>query len=124
MKLVLKAPGTMRLKLHYDNLLSNFAFKSNLRRCGEDKDDSYTFCDGCHGAWCLFCVPRPGSCMVYCDGGDYSGAHADGGPGEAVQVEPMESTLKAPGTKRLKLKYDNLLSSFAFKFNLRRYTPV
>ena len=34
----------------------------------------------------------------------------------------MKPTLKAPGTKRLKLKYDNLLSSFAFKFNLRRYT--
>jgi len=38
-----------------------------------------------------------------------------------VQVEPMKSKLKAPGTKRLKLKYDNLLSSFAFKFNLRLY---
>ena len=42
--------------------------------------------------------------------------------GEAVQVEPMKSRLKAPGPKRLKLRYDNLLSSFAFKFNLRRYT--
>ena len=44
--------------------------------------------------------------------------------GEAVRVEPMKSKLKAPGTpgtKRLKLKHDNLLSSFAFKFNLRRY---
>ena len=30
-------------------------------------------------------------------------------------------TLKAPGTKRLKLKYDAPLSKFAFKFNLRRY---
>ena len=29
--------------------------------------------------------------------------------------------LKAPGTKRLKLKYDEPLSNFAFKFNLRRY---
>jgi hypothetical protein len=29
--------------------------------------------------------------------------------------------LKAPGTERLKLKYDGLFSSFAFKFNLRRY---
>jgi len=33
----------------------------------------------------------------------------------------MKSKLKAPGTKRLKQKYDNLLSSFAFTFNLRRY---
>jgi len=29
--------------------------------------------------------------------------------------------LKAPGTKRLKLTRDELLSSFAFKFNMRRY---
>ena len=41
--------------------------------------------------------------------------------GEAVQVQPMKSKLKAPGTKLLKLKYDNLLSNFAFNFNLRRY---
>ena len=32
--------------------------------------------------------------------------------------------MKAPGTKRLNLKYDELLSSFTFKFNLRRYNPV
>jgi hypothetical protein len=35
--------------------------------------------------------------------------------GEAVQAEPMKSKLKAPGTKRLKPKYDNLLLSSAFK---------
>jgi len=39
-----------------------------------------------------------------------------------VQVEPIKPTLKAPGTKRLKLKYDKLFSSFAFYFNLRRYS--
>ena len=33
----------------------------------------------------------------------------------------MKPTLNAPVTKRLKLKYDKLLSSFAFKFNSRRY---
>jgi len=44
--------------------------------------------------------------------------------GEAVQVDPIKPTLKAPGTKRLKLKYDKLLSSFAFKFNLRRSTKA
>ena len=38
------------------------------------------------------------------------------------QVDPIKPTLKAPGSKRLKLKYDELLSSFAFNFNLRRYT--
>jgi len=40
----------------------------------------------------------------------------------AVQVDPIKPTLKAPGTKRLKLKHDEPLSNFAFKFNLRRYT--
>ena len=32
--------------------------------------------------------------------------------------------LKAPGTKRLKLKYDEPLSNLAFKFNLRRHSQV
>jgi hypothetical protein len=39
-----------------------------------------------------------------------------------VQVDPINPTLKALGTKRLKLKCDEPLSNFAFKFNLRRYT--
>jgi len=38
-----------------------------------------------------------------------------------VQVEPIKPTLKPPVTKRLKLTYDELLSRFAFKFNLCRY---
>jgi len=33
----------------------------------------------------------------------------------------MKRTLKAPGTKRLKLKCDILLSNSAFKFNSRLY---
>ena len=32
--------------------------------------------------------------------------------------------LKAPMVQRLKLKYDEPPSNFAFKFNLRRYTTV
>jgi len=36
----------------------------------------------------------------------------------------MKPTLKAPGTKRLKLNCDEQLSNSAFKFNLRRYTKV
>jgi hypothetical protein len=39
-----------------------------------------------------------------------------------VQVDPIKPTLKAPGTKRLKLEYGELVSSFAFSFKLRRYT--
>jgi len=38
-----------------------------------------------------------------------------------VQVKPMKPVLKAPGTKRPKLKYEKTLSNVAFKFKLRRY---
>ena len=38
-----------------------------------------------------------------------------------MQVDPIKPQLKPPGTKRLKLKCDILLSTFAFRF-LRRYT--
>jgi hypothetical protein len=51
-----------------------------------------------------------------------AGGRALPGPrGRAVQVDPIKPTLKAPGTKRLKLKHDEPLSTFAFKINLRRY---
>ena len=38
-----------------------------------------------------------------------------------MQVDPIKPTVKAPGTKRLKLICDDPLSNFAFKYNLRRY---
>jgi len=41
-----------------------------------------------------------------------------------VQVDPIKSTSKAPGTKRLKLKYDKLLWNVAFKFHLRPYSEA
>ena len=41
--------------------------------------------------------------------------------GRAVQVDPMKPKLKPPGAKRLKLNCDTLLSTSAFRFNLRRY---
>jgi hypothetical protein len=34
----------------------------------------------------------------------------------------MNPTLKASGTKRLKVEYDELLSGLALNFNLRRYS--
>jgi len=46
---------------------------------------------------------------------------AEPGQGKEVQVDPMEPTLKPPGTERLKLNHDEPPSNFAFKFNLRRY---
>ena len=39
-----------------------------------------------------------------------------------MHFDPVEPTLKAPGNKRLKQPHDEALSSFAFKFNLRRYS--
>jgi hypothetical protein len=42
-------------------------------------------------------------------------------PGRAVQLDPIKPTLIAPGTKRFKLRYYKLLSSFASNFKLRRY---
>ena len=41
-----------------------------------------------------------------------------------MQVDPIKPTLKAPGTKHFKLQCDELLSSFAFKFDLRRYAKA
>ena len=41
-----------------------------------------------------------------------------------MRIDPIEPTLKAPGTKRLKLKCDKLLSSLGFNFNLRRYAKA
>ena len=38
-----------------------------------------------------------------------------------MQVDPVKPILKAPGYMLLKLIYDRPLSTFAFKFNLRRY---
>ena len=40
-----------------------------------------------------------------------------------MQVDPIKPALKPPGSHRLKLKYDKLLSNFAFRFNSRRYSP-
>ena len=38
-----------------------------------------------------------------------------------MQVDPLKPELKPPGTKCLKLNCVAPVSSFAFKFNLRRY---
>ena len=43
---------------------------------------------------------------------------AQGSRGRAVQVDPMIPTLKAPGTERLKLKCEELLSKNCFKIQL------
>jgi hypothetical protein len=44
--------------------------------------------------------------------------------GRAVQVDPIKPKLKLRRTQRLKLTCDILLSTSAFKFNVRRYKEV
>jgi len=39
----------------------------------------------------------------------------------ALQVDPIDPTLKAPESERLKVKCGDLFSYFAFNFDLRRY---
>ena len=75
----------------------NFAFKLNLRRYNQDH----------HTERVAQRVHRR--------------VARQGGP---VQVDPIKPTLNAPTNERLKLKCDDLLSSFPFKFNLRRYTKT
>ena len=41
-----------------------------------------------------------------------------------MQVDPINPTLTAPGIDCLKLKYDEVLSSFAFNFNLRHHNKA
>ena len=89
---------------------------------------------GCGGR-CVVAVPRDaggggGRDRGSGDGGGPAGGHSRRAVrrlrrdhrGRAVQADPLKSTLKARGTVRLKLKYDEELLKCAFKFNLRRYT--
>ena len=75
--------------------------------------------------WTMHCVTCQYSCVYrYTMRVPPSARRRTCRSGRAVQVGPMKPMLKAPGTKRLKLKYDESPSNFAFKFNLRRYTVV
>ena len=51
---------------------------------------------------------------------DKNGVRRDA-PGKAMQIDPIKPTLKPPGIKLVKLKFDTPLSNFAFSFNMRRY---
>ena len=55
-------------------------------------------------------------------GGRGPGDGADRVQGRTVQVDPIKPVLKPPGTQRSKLDFDGLLSSFPYKFSLRRYS--
>ena len=41
-----------------------------------------------------------------------------------MQVDPIKPKMKAPGSKRLKLQYDALLSKFGLEFSLRCYSEA
>jgi hypothetical protein len=90
-KPTLKAPGSKRLKLRYDEPLSKFAFNFNLRRYSAETALEYL-------------MKSPPKLQQ----------------GKAVHVDPIKPELKAPRTQRLKLQCDEPLSRFAFNFNLRR----
>ena len=63
-------------------------------------------------------------CALAANGGHLEALQWAREHGTAVQVEPLESMLKAPGTERLKLTHVNLHSMFAFKFNLRSHSTA
>jgi len=88
-----------RLNLQCGKPLSDFGFNFSLRRYTLEEEDEE-------------CVARP----VKPDRLD----HVPLQKGSAVQVDRLNLNLKAPGFQRSKLKHENLLSSFAFNFNLRR----
>jgi hypothetical protein len=90
MKLKLKAPGspgTKRFTLICDFLLSSFAFNINSRRYSTGS------CRRRRRWWSARRAPAPGPSR-----------------GWAVQLDPIKPTLKPPETKRLKLKYIELLT--------------
>ena len=116
MKPVLKAPGTKRLTLKCDKLLLNVAFKFNLRRYISEAASAAcvaaTAADDAHAA-------AAAAALKWREAVVYKIAEArtaavlavkTAAQGRAMQVDPMTPTLKAPGTKRLKLKYVKLLS--------------
>jgi 3,4-dihydroxy 2-butanone 4-phosphate synthase/GTP cyclohydrolase II len=88
------------LKLDYDEQLSNFAFSFSLRRY----------------------VPGDIFRSARCDCGN----QLDMAMKKVGCLNPhsLNPALKAPGPQRLKLEYDRVASSFAFKFKLRRYATV
>jgi hypothetical protein len=99
----LKAPGANLLTLKFDERLSNFAFKFNLCQ--------YSLA-GIHAALTHNPAAVTSACLQLATA-------VVGRRRLTLSVKPM---LKPHGTKLLKLKRDEMLSTSAFKFDLRRYT--
>ena len=99
MKLMLKPPGTRHLKLKCDILLSTFAFTFNWRRY------TMVISTGAKAAGLSVSIFERLERLV-----------------RRCSLTLLKPTLKLTGTKRLKLKCDILVSTSAFKFNLRHYS--
>ena len=85
------------------------------------RDGARAQCRGCMSLVCHACR-QEGACLSICKHCDAflccigeCGDDPVDDNGDAVQVETMKSKFEAPGTKRLKPTYANLLSGFAFQ---------
>jgi hypothetical protein len=94
MKPTLKAPGTKHLKLKYDEPLLKLAFKFNLRHYNE-----------AFWHWCYITSEVKRHLARWCT------------------LTPGRHRLDPAWCLRLNLNYDNLLSSFAFQFQLAPLQP-
>jgi len=135
MKPMLKPPGTRRLKLNCDKLLSTFAFKFNLRRYNMAALDRHVA-----GAFTALYLRGDEAAADFVWGG--AGAlNAQGRWTAAVKAQPLvelqvgrcrlnpvesrvESAWCLQCNQRLKLIYDDSLSNFAFNFDVRAYIQV
>jgi hypothetical protein len=79
----------------------------------------YRYGISCHSAAGHY--PKAPSTAIFTDSHITKVTAPNGG---AVQVVPVKPKLKLPGTKRSKLKFDEPLARFAFKFKLCRYTTA
>ena len=98
-KPALKAPGINLLKLKYDKPPSNFALKFNLRRYNLDR--FVLLAAGSKAGRCRFTPDVYGYRVRFIQ--IKGQVHTDVGSDVTVQVDHIRPTLKAPGTKRLKL---------------------
>jgi len=96
-KPVLKLPETMPLKLRYDESLSNFAFRLNLRRYSEGRRRRWGGRRrGRRRRGLPAAVPTVAAAVVAA-----GAARRSYQLGAALQVDPINPKLKATGTKRV-----------------------
>jgi hypothetical protein len=109
-KPTLKAPGTKRLKVECEELFSKVAFNLSLRRYtwAEKLPANYPLLTGQRVLDVMFPSVLGGTCAI---------------PGRAVQDAPIKPTLKALGTKRLKLNVWQTAFKFCFQFQLAPLHP-